>query len=84
MTMYEYTSDEIAKILEVDAVIMAIMKPTNRCPRVLLLPWDCSSVLGSTNSATIKHECLQWIDRVLLWNYNKKVESGSRGVRQRI
>lgn len=77
--MYEYTSDEIAKILEVDAVIMGdyeTNKPMSEGASVAL--GLLIGFWGSTNSATVNMSVYNGIDGVLLWNYNKKV-SGSLG-----
>ncbi|HPF10958.1 MAG TPA: hypothetical protein PKW08_01810 [Flavobacteriaceae bacterium] len=77
--VYEYTSDEIAKILEVDAVIMGdyeTNKPMSEGASVAL--GLLIGFWGSTNSATVNMSVYNGIDGVLLWNYNKKV-SGSLG-----
>ena len=77
--LYEYTSDEIAQILEVDAVIMGdyeTNKPMSEGASVAL--GLLIGFWGTTNSATINMSVHNGTDGVLLWNYNKKVR-GSLG-----
>lgn len=75
--IYEYTSDELAKILEVDAIISGdyeTNKPMSEGASIAL------SLLigfgGSTNTATVNMNVNNGTDGVLLWNYNKKVRGG--------
>lgn len=75
--IYEYTSDELAKILEVDAIISGdyeTNKPMSEGASVAL------SLLigfgGSTNSAIVNMNVNNGEDGQLLWNYNKKVRGG--------
>ena len=75
----EFTKEEIAKILGVDAIISGTLetdKPMSEGASaalgVLIGFW------GSTNTATINMFIHNGEDGVLLWNYNKKVR-GSMG-----
>ena len=75
--IYEYTTDELAKILEVDAIISGdyeTNKPMSEGASVAL------SLLigfgGSTNSAIVNMNVNNGADGQLLWNYNKKVRGG--------
>lgn len=77
--MYEYTMEEIAKILGVDAVISGTFetdKPMSEGASVAL--GVLFGFWGSTNTAVINISIHNAYDGVLLWNYNKKV-SGSIG-----
>lgn len=75
--IYEYTSDELAKILEVDAIISGdyeTNKPMSEGASIaltLLVGFG-----GSTNSAIVNMNVNNGADGVLLWNYNKKVRGG--------
>lgn len=75
----EYTPQEIAKILEVDAVISGeyetnkpMSEGASAALGILIGFW------GSTNSAVINMSVHNAADGVLLWNYHKKVR-GSLG-----
>jgi len=73
------TPQELAKILEVDAVISGeyeTNKPMSEGAAVVL--GALIGVFGSTNSAVINMSVHNATDGVLLWNYNKKI-SGSLG-----
>lgn len=73
------TPKELAKILEVDAVISGDFetnKPMSEGASVAL--GVLFGFFGSTNSATINMSVHNSSDGILLWNYNKKV-SGSIG-----
>ena len=75
----EFTPQELAKILEVDAVISGEFetnKPMSEGAAVVL--GAIFGVFGSTNSAVINMSVHNAQDGILLWNYNKKV-SGSMG-----
>jgi hypothetical protein len=77
--MYEYTPEEIAKILKVDSIIMGTFntnKPMSEGAAVVL--GLLVGFFGSTNSAVINMEIYNAADGELLWNYNKKVR-GSIG-----
>lgn len=75
--LYEYTSDELAKILEVDAIISGdyeTNKPMSEGASValtLLIGFG-----GATNTAIVNMNINNGADGVLLWNYNKKVRGG--------
>lgn len=75
--LYEYTSDELATILGVDAIISGdyeTNKPMSEGASIAL------SLLvgfgGSTNTAIVNMNVNNGADGVLLWNYNKKVRGG--------
>lgn len=75
----DFTPQELAKILEVDAVISGEFetnKPMSEGASVAL--GVLIGFFGSTNSATINMSVHNATDGVLLWNYNKKV-NGSIG-----
>ncbi|MFI1773092.1 hypothetical protein [Thalassobellus citreus] len=75
----EYTPQELAKLLEVDAVISGEFetdKPMSEGASVAL--GLLIGFWGSTNSAVINMSINNAEDGVLLWNYNKKVR-GSIG-----
>lgn len=75
----DFTPQELAKILEVDAVISGEFetnKPMSEGAAVVL--GAIFGVFGSTNSAVINMSVHNAPDGILLWNYNKKV-SGSMG-----
>jgi hypothetical protein len=75
----DFTPQELAKILEVDAVISGEFetnKPMSEGAAVVL--GAIFGVFGSTNSAVINMSVHNAQDGILLWNYNKKV-SGSMG-----
>lgn len=75
----DFTPQELANILEVDAVISGEFetnKPMSEGAGVAL--GLVLGVWGSTNSATMNMSVHNAADGVLLWNYNKKV-SGSVG-----
>ena len=75
----DFTPQELAKILEVDAVISGEFetnKPMSEGASVAL--GVLFGFFGSTNSATINMSVHNEADGVLLWNYNKKV-NGSIG-----
>lgn len=77
--LYEYTSDELAAILEVDALIMGdyeTNKPMSEGASVAL--GMLIGVWGNTNTATVNMSVHNGSDGILLWNYNKKVR-GSFG-----
>ncbi len=75
--IYEYTSDELAKILGVDAIISGdyeTNKPMSEGASLalgLLVGFG-----GATNTAVVNMSVNNGIDGVLLWNYNKKVRGG--------
>lgn len=75
--LYEYTSDELAKILEVDAIISGdyeTNKPMSEGASLalgLLVGFG-----GATNTAVVNMSVNNGVDGVLLWNYNKKVRGG--------
>ncbi|TCI94395.1 hypothetical protein [uncultured Tenacibaculum sp.] len=78
-TLIEYTTEELAEILGVDAIISGDYKTDKPMSEgasaalgILIGFW------GSTNTATINMSVHNGIDGVLLWNYNKKVR-GSLG-----
>lgn len=75
--LYEYTTDQLATILGVDAIISGDFetnKPISEGASVAL------SLLigfgGSTNTAIVNMNVNNGADGVLLWNYNKKVRGG--------
>jgi hypothetical protein len=75
----DFTPQELAKLLEVDAVISGDFetnKPMSEGASVVL--GALFGFFGSTNSATINMSVHNALDGVLLWNYNKKV-NGSIG-----
>ncbi|MFI0430401.1 hypothetical protein [Mariniflexile sp. HMF6888] len=75
----DFTPQDLAKILGVDAVISGDFetnKPMSEGASVAL--GVLFGFFGSTNSATINMSVHNAADGVLLWNYNKKV-SGSIG-----
>lgn len=75
----EYTPSELAKILEVDSIIMGTFetnKPMSEGATVAL--GLLIGFWGSTNSATINLSIYNSVDGELLVNYNKKVR-GSIG-----
>ena len=75
----EYTPEELAKILEVDAIISGdykTSKPMSEGASVAL--GLLVGFWGTTNSATINMSVHNAVDGLLLWNYNKKVR-GSIG-----
>lgn len=75
----DFTPQNLAKILEVDAVISGEFetnKPMSEGASVVL--GALLGFWGATNSATINMSVHNAEDGVLLWNYNKKV-SGSIG-----
>lgn len=75
----DFTPQDLAKILEVDAVISGDFetnKPMSEGASVAL--GVLFGFFGSTNSATINMSVHNAADGILLWNYNKKV-SGSIG-----
>ncbi|MDF1517282.1 MAG: hypothetical protein P1P79_05000, partial [Lutibacter sp.] len=77
--IYEYTMEEIAKILGVDSVISGTFetdKPMSEGASVAL--GVLFGFWGSTNTAVINISIHNASDGVLLWNYNKKVR-GSIG-----
>lgn len=77
--IYEYTMDDIAEILEIDAIISGTFetnKPMSEGASVAL--GLLVGFWGSTNTAVINISIHNANDGVLLWNYNKKVR-GSIG-----
>lgn len=75
----DFTPQDLAKILEVDAVISGEFetnKPMSEGASVVL--GALFGFFGSTNSATINMSVHNAEDGILLWNYNKKV-NGSIG-----
>lgn len=75
----DYTPQELAKILGVDAMISGEFetdKPMSDGASIVI--GALFGFFGSTNSATINMSVHNTTDGVLLWNYNKKV-SGSIG-----
>lgn len=75
----DYTPQELAKILGVDAVISGDFetnKPMSEGASIAL--GVLIGFFGTTNSATINMSVHNAADGALLWNYNKKV-SGSIG-----
>ncbi len=75
--VYEYTSEEIAEMLGVDAVISGDFetnKPMSEGASVAL--GLLVGFWGATNSAVINMSVNNGSDGVLLWNYNKKVKGG--------
>ena len=75
----DFTPQELANILEVDAVISGEFetnKPMSEGAGIAL--GLVLGVWGSTNSATVNMSVHNATDGILLWNYNKKV-SGSVG-----
>lgn len=75
----DFTPQELAEILEVDAVISGEFetnKPMSDGASIVL--GALFGFFGSTNSATINMSVHNAADGILLWNYNKKV-SGSIG-----
>ena len=77
--IYDYTAEELAAILEVDAVIMGDYetdKPMSDGASIAL--GLLIGFWGSTNTAVVNMNVFNAGDGVLLWNYNKKVR-GSLG-----
>ena len=77
--LIEYTPQELANLLEVDAIISGDYKtdkPMSEGASVAL--GLLVGFWGTTNSATINMSVHNAEDGVLLWNYNKKVR-GSLG-----
>lgn len=75
----DYTPEELAQILGVDAIISGnykTSKPMSEGASVAL--GLLVGFWGSTNSATVNMSVHNAVDGVLLWNYNKKVK-GSIG-----
>ena len=75
----DYTPLDLAKLLNVDAVIMGEFetnKPMSEGASVVL--GVLVGFFGTTNSATINMSIYNGLDGILLWNYNKKVR-GSIG-----
>lgn len=75
----DFTPQDLAKILEVDAVISGEFdtnKPMSEGASVVL--GVLFGFFGATNSATINMSVHNAADGILLWNYNKQV-SGSIG-----
>ena len=75
----DYTPEELAKILKVDAIISGdykTNKPMSEGASVAL--GLLIGFWGTTNSATINMSVYNGVDGTLLWNYNKKVR-GSIG-----
>ena len=75
----DYTPQDLANILNVDAVIMGEFetnKPMSEGASVAL--GVLVGFFGTTNSATINMSIYNGFDGILLWNYNKKVR-GSIG-----
>lgn len=75
----DFTPQELAKILEVDAIISGNFetnKPMSEGASIAL--GVLIGFFGTTNSAVINMSVHNTSDGVLLWNYNKKV-SGSIG-----
>ena len=73
----EYTPSELAKILEVDSIIMGTFetnKPMSEGATVAL--GLLIGFWGPTNSATINLSIYNSVDGELLVNYNKKVRGG--------
>ncbi len=74
-----YTPEELAKILNVDAIITGNYqtdKPMSEGASVAL--GLLVGFWGATNSATVNMSVHNAVDGVLLWNYNKKIR-GSIG-----
>lgn len=72
-----YTPEELAKILGVDAIISGSYetnKPMSEGASLAL--GVLVGFFGATNSATINMSVHNATDGVLLWNYNKKVRGG--------
>ncbi len=75
----DYTPEELAKILEVDAIISGDFKTNKPMSEGASIALGLLvGFWGSTNSATINMSVHNANDGVLLWNYNKKVR-GSIG-----
>lgn len=75
----DFTPQDLAKILEVDAVISGDFetnKPMSEGASVVL--GALFGFFGTTNSATMNMSVHNAADGILLWNYNKQV-SGSIG-----
>ncbi|ANH61719.1 MULTISPECIES: hypothetical protein [Dokdonia] len=75
--LYEYTTDDLAKILEVDAVISGdyeTNKPMSDGASIAL--GLLVGFWGSTNTAIVNMSVNNGADGTLLWNYNKKVRGG--------
>ena len=75
--LYEYTTDDLAKILEVDAVISGdyeTNKPMSEGASIAL--GLLVGFWGSTNTAIVNMSVNNGEDGTLLWNYNKKVRGG--------
>lgn len=75
--LYEYTTDDLAKILEVDAVISGdyeTNKPMSEGASIAL--GLLVGFWGSTNTAIVNMSVNNGADGALLWNYNKKVRGG--------
>lgn len=75
----EFTPSELAKILEVDSIIMGTFS-TNKpmSDGAAIAQGLLIGFFGSTNTAVINMEIYNASDGELLWNYNKKVR-GSIG-----
>lgn len=72
--VYDFTSEELAKILQVDAIIMGdfeTSKPMSDGASIAL--GLVFGVFGNTNSATLNMSVYNGKDGTLLWNYNKNV-----------
>ncbi len=79
LDLARYTPEELAKILEVDAVITGHFetdKPMSDGASIAL--GLIVGFWGTTNSATINMSVNNGLDGQLLWNYNKRV-AGSLG-----
>lgn len=77
-TLKNFTPQELANILEVDAIISGEFhtdKPMSEGTAVAI--GLVAGFWGSTNSATINMSVHNSKDGVLLWNYNKKVSGTS-------
>jgi len=72
--LFEYTTEDIAKILEVDAIVSGTLqtnKPMSEGASIAL--GILVGFWGSTNTAVANISIHNATDGELLWNYNKKV-----------
>ncbi len=75
--VYEYTSDELAVILGVDAIISGDFETNKPMSEGASLALGLLvGFAGATNTAVINMSVNNGADGVLLWNYNKKVRGG--------
>ena len=77
MNLSNYTPEELAVILGVDAVISGTYETNKPMSEGASLALGLLvGFFGTTNSAVINMSVYNAVDGVLLWNYNKKVRGG--------